>query len=258
MQWTDEAIVLAVQPFAEHAARVSVFSKTQGRFVAMVRGAQSAKQRGVYMPGNGVQATWRARLAEHMGQLTCELAVPYAAYVLADAARLDALHAMCTLLEYCLPEREAHPQLYAPFERLLQALQQQANWPEAYAMLEWTLLSECGFGLDLRNCAATGSRENLVYVSPRSGRAVSEDAGAPYRDRLLPLPACVYKGTSAQTVREAIDVLVLTGYFLHKYLLQPHGRQLPAARERLVRRLQATADTATAADPMPTAAAVHR
>ena len=239
MDWTDDAIILNVRKHGESAAIVSLLTAEHGRHSGLVRGGGGRRARGVLQPGNGVRAQWRARLEEHLGTLSCELTDAVAARVLGDPLRLAALDSACTVADAALPEREAHPRTHAGLGVLMAALAaDDPVWPTVYVKWEIGLLGALGFGLDLESCAATGGNDQLAYVSPKSGRAVSLTAGEPYRDRLLPLPAFLVSGNGAETLEEILDGLRLSGYFLDRHVFS-HGRAVsPPARERLIERLR--------------------
>ena len=239
MEWTDQGIVLAARKHGEGSAVVSLLTRRHGRHAGLVRGGAGRRARGVLQPGNRVEATWRARLAEHLGSLTCELLHPAAAALLGDGLRLGALSAACAIVESALPEREPHPAVFEGLGVLIAALEDgtEGAWATVYVKWELGLLRELGFGLDLERCAATGRNDRLAYVSPRSGRAVSLAAGEPYRNRLLPLPPFLLADGGIGDRREIADGLRLTGYFLESHVFGHHGRRLPAARRRLAERL---------------------
>ncbi len=240
MHWTDEAIVLSSRKHGETSAVARVFSQKHGLSAGVVRGVHSKANRGVIQPGNLVSATWQARLSEHLGAFKCELLEANAAGLMNDAARLAALTSICAVIESSLPERHPYPKLYGIFEAFLATLRSDEGWPEAYVKLELSLLAETGFGLDLSQCAGGGATENLMYVSPKSGRAVSAEAGEPYKEKLLALPAFLLPPPPAGGggSKETLAGLRLTGYFLEHWLLAPHNRKLPPARGRLVQTLQ--------------------
>lgn len=234
MQWSDEAIVLSVRPHGETSALVELLTRSHGRHLALVHGGRSRKLRPVLQTGNHVDATWKARLSEHLGHASIELRRGYAASVLEDAPALAALTSLCALARL-LPERDPHPGLYEITLFVLGFLDDDSVWPALYVRWELALLEELGFGLDLTECAATGSNDRLVYVSPKSGRAVSASAGEPYRDRLLPLPPFLSKERQgAVTKADLAAGLALTGHFLETRLYRPQGERLPEARSRLV------------------------
>ncbi|MDX2074488.1 MAG: DNA repair protein RecO [Alphaproteobacteria bacterium] len=215
---TDNAIVLSVRKHAETSALVEILTEQNGVYKGIVRGAFSKNNRGVYQPGNVIAAHWSARIAEHMGAIRAELHTPYAALIMPHARALALLSSACSLLAAALPERHTYPKLYTAMHQLLAHL---AHAPEScleeYIRFELLLLAQAGFGLDLSRCAATGSSENLAYISPKSGRAVSRDAGEPYKDRLFEFP----------------PDLSATGYFIEHWLFEALHRKVPAARKRL-------------------------
>jgi len=243
MDWSERAIILAVQRHGEHHALVELLAETQGRWRGLVRGGAGRRMAGVLQPGNEVDARWRARLESHLGSLTVELAAARAGAVFADGARLAGLSAACATLSACLPEREAPPGVYEALRSVLDLLADPSmaapDWGAALVRLELGLLGELGYGLDLTRCAASGSREDLIYVSPRSGRAVSAEAGAPYREKLLALPAFLLGRQAGAPDRDAVrQGLELTGFFLERHVLEPYGRRLPPARLRLLERFE--------------------
>jgi DNA repair protein RecO (recombination protein O) len=236
MLWTDEAVVLNVRRHGESAAIVSVFTRNRGRYAGLVRGGFGRKARPVYQQGNVLQVTWRARLAEQLGSLTGELTTPLAARLMADPGRLSGLCAACSLLEATLPERDPHPRLYDALAVYLEQLAGARRWPEGYVRFELALLAELGFGLDLTRCAVSGASEDLIYVSPSSGRAVSRNAAGAYADRLLTLPPFLLGEAPADPAQLAAG-LRLTGTFLRRHLFDASDRSLPDARDRLLARL---------------------
>ena len=232
MDWRDEGIVLSLRKHGESAVIAHLLTQHHGRHAGLVRGGNSTKMRGVLELGNEVSAEWRARLEDHLGAFTVELRESHAARVLSDAGRLSAMLSACALMDVCLPEREPYPNLYAALRSLLAVLPEDA-WAAAYVVWELSLLAELGFGLDLSACAATGVTTGLVYVSPKSGRAVSAAAGAKYMDRLLPLPGFLV-GAGEADEHAILEGLRLTGYFLDRHVLTPHAKALPDARMRIV------------------------
>jgi DNA repair protein RecO (recombination protein O) len=236
VEWSEDAVVLSARRHGESAAIVTVLTRGQGRYAGLVRGGWGRRGRGLYQPGNRVRAGWRARLAEHLGTLSCELIESAAARFLDDPSRLAALSAAAALSEGALPEREPHPATYDGLLALIDALGGEV-WAEAYVLWELGLLAELGYGLDLGRCAATGRNDTLAYVSPRTGRAVSLAAGEPYRDRLLPLPRFL-TGQGGGGPEEVLAGLATTGHFLERHVFQPRDRTLPPARERLAERLR--------------------
>lgn len=242
MEWSEDGIVLSARKHGESAAIVQLLTRDHGRHAGLVRGGAGRKARGIYQPGNRVAAIWRARLAEHLGNYSCELLASLAAGLLDDPVRLAGLASACALTETVLPEREPHPAVHDGLAALLADLDDAAGdgaaaWAQTYVRWELTLLAELGYGLDLSACAATGRNDELAWVSPKSGRAVSLSAGEPYRDRLLPLPSFLLDGGEAGP-GEIEQGLALTGHFFARHVFAPHGRRLPAARTRLAARLR--------------------
>jgi DNA repair protein RecO (recombination protein O) len=242
MQWTDSAIILSSKKYGENSALVRVFSREHGVGGGVLRGALSKQMRGVHQPGNIVSATWQARLPEQLGSFKLELLEPVAAFVMNDSQRLSALTSLCILIESALPERHPYLRLYHSVAQFMRLLKQGESWQAAYVFMELELLAESGFGLDLSCCAATGSKDDLVYVSPKSGRSVSRDAGLIYHDKLLPLPAFIIDPDKKNLAKHAeiLDGMQMSGYFLEHWLLEPHRRKLPAARARLMQLMKET------------------
>lgn len=234
MKWEDEAIVLAARPHGESSTVVQLLTRMHGRHAGLVRGGQGARLRGIYQSGNRVTATWSGRLPEHLGTLECELDCSYAARVLDDSDRLAALSAATAVCEGGMPERELHPACFEGLLALLDVLESD-HWAEVYVRWELALLAELGFGLDLSRCAGGGENDQLVYVSPRSGRAVSLSAGEPYRKKLLALPGFLV-GQGEGGPAAVAEGLALTGFFLERHLFHPHDKPLPAARQRFEQR----------------------
>jgi DNA repair protein RecO (recombination protein O) len=201
-----------------------------GRHAGVVRGGAGRRMTPVLQPGAQLSLEWRARLEEHLGAFRVEPVRSRAAAMMSDRRALAAMGSVAALITAYLPEREAHPTLYAQTVHLLDAMGEAPDWPHLYAEWELALLGELGFGLDLTECAATGRREELVYVSPRSGAAVSREAGTPYREKLLTLPGFLI-GQPGGTMDEALR---LTGYFLqHRAAAAFNKAAPPAARGRL-------------------------
>jgi DNA repair protein RecO (recombination protein O) len=236
MDWRDTGFVLTARRHGENGMIVELLTAEHGRHAGLVRGGQSPKRRAVLQPGNLVAVSWRGRLEEHLGAFDIELVRAHAATLINDADRLAALSSTAALVAVALPEREPHGDVYQSFGELIEALDSR-DWEARYVAWECSLLAALGYGLDLTTCAATGINDDLAYVSPRSGRAVSRSAGTPYHDKLLPLPAFLWCAAPAENA-DIIAGLALTEYFLHHHLLAPHGRTLPEARTRLAERLR--------------------
>lgn len=233
MQWSDEGVILSVRPHGETAAVVEILTRAHGRHLGLVHGGRSRKQRPVLQMGNHVEAVWKARLAEHLGHVNVELVKGYAAQAMDDRLALAGLTSLCGLARL-LPERDPHPNLFEITLFVLGFLDDADVWPALIVRWEMALLEELGFGLDLKSCAATGATNNLIYVSPKSGRAVSAEAGEPYKDRMLRLPPFLAKTGQGQVGEDDVVAgLKLTGHFLETRVLLPRGEALPDARQRL-------------------------
>ncbi|MBR9892344.1 DNA repair protein RecO [bacterium] len=237
MDWRDTGILLSTRRHGETSAILEVFTAKHGRHMGVLRGGTSRKIAPSLQPGAQLDLTWRARLEDHMGAWNVEPQRSRAASAMSDRLSLAGLNAVVALLSFCLPEREAHPALYARTESLLDLLAERELWPLAYMRWEMALLDEMGFGLDLSACAVTGTNEPLDYVSPRTGRAVSALGAGDWVARLLPLPP-VMLGRGTAPDGEILDALRTTGHFLENRLAPALGdRPLPAARGLFLDRL---------------------
>ena len=235
MEWTDEAIVLGTRRHGEANAILEVMTRTHGRHLGLVRGGAGSRLRPVLQPGNGVRATWRARLDDHLGHFAVETTRSRTGVFMASA---HASHGITHLAALCrlLPERDPHEAVHDTLAAILDHFEDRAIAAALVARFELALLTELGFGLDLDACASTGTQADLIYVSPKSGRAVSRAAGEPWRDRLLALPAFlrVDEAPSRPAQDELAAAFALTGFFLVRHVLEPRGAEMPAAREHFI------------------------
>ena len=239
MRLETEAIICAVRPHGEHGAIVRVFTPGEGIVAGYVRGGRSRRMRPVLLPGNLVQAEFRARTDEQLPHLGVELTASRGA-LLSEPLAAAAVEWSTALTAAGLPEGHAYPRLYGALDGLLSAVEAAPTarlWAAALARYELLILVELGFGLDLSECAATGSAEHLAFVSPRSGRAVSAGAGEAYRDKLFRLPPFLREGGAAEWT-DIFDGLRITGHFLARDLLIDRLAEVLAARERLLERLR--------------------
>lgn len=233
MDWQDEGTLILVRPHGESAAIIEVFTAAHGRHAGVVRAGASRRMAAVLQPGTQVAVQWSARLSEHIGAFTVE-PMRQRSGLMSDRLALSGLNAICALLHVAMPERESHPALWRATMALLDALERDTGWSGQYLRWELSLLEELGFGLDLGRCAVTGSREGLIYVSPKTGRAVSAKGAGDWAARLLPLPQ-VLLGQGPASGAEVQEGLAVTGHFLARGL-EPvlNDRPLPAARQRLI------------------------
>ncbi len=237
MEWRDEGVVIGVRAHGETSVIVELFTAEHGRCLGMVRGGRSRLLRPVLQPGNLVMATWRARLEEHLGAFQVEALSLKAGFILADAFRLAGMSSLMALTQL-LPEREPHQKLYEAAHIVLSSMENDDVWPALLVRWEMGLLDELGFGLDLTKCASTGSTDDLIYVSPRTGKAVSRDAGKPYHDKLFGLPAFL-RGAEGLCAADILAGFKLTGYFLERHIFQPRAVSMPQARAWLYEGLTA-------------------
>lgn len=234
MEWRDQGILLSTRRHGETSAIIDVFTPSQGRHAGVVRGGTSRKIAPILQPGAQLDVTWRARLEDHIGAFTVEPVRSRAAAAMGGRLALAGLNAVTSLIRFAVPEREVHLPLYRRTEALLDLLGQDDVWPLGYLRWELSLLEELGYGLDLGSCAVTGATEGLIYVSPKSGRAVSREAAGEWAERMLPLPD-VLRGRGAAVDTEIIEGLHTTGYFLTHHLASGlGGKPLPQARARFI------------------------
>lgn len=234
MQWTDEGIVLGVRRHGEASAILELMTREHGRHLGLVRGGTGRAMRPVLQTGNLVNAVWRARLDQHLGLYVIEginlrvgslLSQSHAVYGITHLA------ALCRLL----PERDPHPTIVPMAETILDHMHDAAVAGSLMVQFEMHILTELGFRLELDSCASTGTQEDLVYVSPRSGRAVSRAAGEPWRDKLLRLPAFLGEAETCEpSLQDIADGFALTGYFLLQRVLEPRGEGFAEARDSFV------------------------
>ncbi|MDH4441582.1 MAG: DNA repair protein RecO [Rhizobium sp.] len=253
MQWTDEAILLGVRRHGETSVIAEMMTRSRGRHLGMVRSGRSRSMQPVLQPGNRLEVTWRARLDEHLGEYRVEPLALRAGRLMESATAVYGVQALGSLLRL-LPERDPHPHLFEALDVILDHLEEPATAGELFVRFELALLNDLGFGLDLEECAATGLREDLAYVSPKTGRAVSRAAGAPWADKMLALPDFLASGTKQGADPESLAAAFrLTGYFLERHVYVPRGLEAGAAREGFcqaaLKTLRALADPGVLAAP---------
>jgi len=236
MEWVDEGVILGTRRHGESNAIVELMTRGHGRHLGLVRGGSGSRMRPVLQPGNSVSAVWRARLDEHLGYYAIEgtrlraatmLAASHAAYGITHLAALTRL----------LPERDPHDDIYDHLVGILDDFDEPLVAATHVVRFEMAMLTELGFGLDLTSCASTGATHDLIYVSPKSGCAVSRTAGEPWRDRLLRLPPFLQDTENLAQPRdehEIVDGFRLTGLFLLRNVLEPRGQGHPDARDGFI------------------------
>ena len=238
MEWTDEAIVLSAARLGDADAVLEVMTPHHGRARGFIKGGLGRRNKANLQPGNRLAVTWRSRLETNLGRFTVELIHSPLGLMMGDGSRLSALSAVIATVASTMNEREEHESVYTGLTAILELLEHDSSglreWAAALTKLELGILTAVGFGLDLSECASTGTHENLIHVSPKSGRAVSAEAGMPYGGRLLELPDFLLaKPVSAPSLDDVIKGLKLTGHFLGRNIWIVHGKGQPAARERL-------------------------
>ena len=236
MEWTDEGIVLGVRRHGESSAIVELLTRSHGRHLGLVRGGAGKRMRPLLQPGNSVTAVWRARLDEHLGYYLIEGTRLRAANMFASSHAVYGVTHLASLVRL-LPERDPHEDIYEMFEHMLDDFDDASGAAAYLIRFELAMLAELGFGLDLETCAAPGSTTDLVYVSPKSGGAVSRTAGAPFHDRMLRLPAFLRQseeGAAPWTEQDLRDGFALTGLFLMRHVLEPRGQGHSDARDGFI------------------------
>lgn len=237
MTFVDDGLILGARAHGETHSVVEIFTEAHGRWAGLVYGGQGRRMAPILQPGNAVRAEWKGR-GEGLGFFTLELQTAHAAALMQDGLSLAALVAAASVARECLPEREPHPRAFRAMAILIAHLDDVEIWPQLMARWELGLLSELGFGLSLDRCASTGAREDLIYISPRSASAVSREAGEPYKEKLLPLPAFLRDAGAGATRDDAVAALTATGYFLETRVLHVSNKPLPEARLRLLQLLK--------------------
>jgi DNA repair protein RecO (recombination protein O) len=236
MEWTDDGIVLGVRRHGESSAIIELLTRDHGRHLGLVRGGASSRMRPLLQPGNGLRAVWRARLDEHLGTYAVEGMQLRAANLLASSHAVYGVTHLASLARL-LPERDPHQDIYDRLQHTLDDFEDAGEAAIHLVRFELAMLAELGFGLDLDHCAATGGTSDLIYVSPKSGGAVSRAAGEPWRDRLLRLPAFLRPGEAGSngwTDQDLQDGFRLTGWFLLRHVLEPRGKGHSDARDGFI------------------------
>lgn len=250
-QWQDQGIVLSARAHGEGGAVVSLLTEHHGRYAGYVRGAHSSKMRGILEPGNLAGVIWHSRVEGNLGSFKLEQDRNLASNMMSDPLKLGALLAACSLCDAALPEREGHSGLFYGFLALMEAMEDNDIWGAAYVMWEIALLKELGFGLNLTRCAGGGDAQCLAYVSPKSGHAVSEEAGAPYKDKLLSLPAFLRPDKGVVTAMEVLKGIKMTGHFLEHWVFAHHSKGVPEERLRFHDRFARSCEPETGSPDLP-------
>ena len=238
MEWHDQGIILTIRKYGEFDAILDVLTREHGRHSGIVKGGLGRRQRGNIQPGNEIDVTWRGRLETHLGTYSVELKNARAVAFLYSSGKLAALNSCSSLLSISLAENEPHELLLDGLLAFLDTLEMAEDnfihWAPLFIRWELGLLTELGFGLNLESCAATGVTDDLIYVSPKSGRAVCREAGLPYHDKMLKLPGFLLGNSENLCSEDIKDGLMLTEFFLDRHMLNPFGKKIPQARRMLM------------------------
>lgn len=237
MEFEDDAYVLSARAYGETGAIVELLTARHGKYAAHVAGGASRRMKPFLQAGARTIVHYRARVSDQLGSAQLEPVGEGPSALFDDRMALAGLSAAAAVAAAALPEREPHPGVFLAFEALTSALMLPEIWPAVFVRFEAGLLQELGFGMDLSKCAATGEVDDLIYVSPRTGRAVSRKAGEPYKDRLLPLPPFMLSAQTGLAVGDVKAGLDLTAHFLELFVFGPINKPLPPARVWLVERL---------------------
>jgi DNA repair protein RecO (recombination protein O) len=236
MEWVDDAIVLGARHFGEGKLVAEVFSREHGRYGGVVHAGR--KSQPILQAGNLVHVGWKARLADQLGfYQPLELVEPHATRLLDDPIALAGLSSAVSLVRSAIAERQAYSQLYDALIVLIEAMPHADVWPALYTRFELGLLAALGYGLDLTRCAVTGETEGLAWISPRTGRAATAEAGEPHKDLLLRLPPFLVNADAELISGDVADAFALAGYFLERRVFDHKGEGMPEARRRLIERL---------------------
>ncbi len=221
MEWLDEGIVLSTKTYGENSALVVIFTSENGLHSGLVRNASSKKLGVALQPSTQVAVRWYGRLEEHLGRFTLETIKSRADLFMSDRLLLSGFNSISTFCLSMLPERQSTRSFYNKTKLILDGMVVNENWPLFYLRWELNMLSELGFGLDLSKCVLTGSKSNLKYISPKSGRAVSADAGEFYKKKLLAFPSIlnVELDRTNFSLSEVVEGLKITGFFIEKWLM---------------------------------------
>ncbi len=239
MNWTDDAFVLSSKRHGESSVILYLLTKNRGKHAGFIRSINKKNIKSTIQPGNLVRVNWRARVEESLGNYNLELIESLSTNFLYNPIYLLTLSSICSLCNETLPEREPVPSIYTCVNEIINLFSEQKEiLISKYIFFELDMLSSLGFGLDLSSCVLTGSRKDLAWVSPKSGKAVSYNSGLEYSNKLLYLPPFLIEKKYTKDIGEIFKALTLTGYFLKKFLYKDMGRNLPLNRIRLFQKIE--------------------
>ncbi len=234
MRWESEGIVLGFNLHNEKSYILEVLTKEYGRHKGLIRGIHSKNLRSIIEPGNEVKALWSGRLETHLGNFTIEPIKSWSSLILSKKDKLTALSSLCSLISLTMAEKQPNELIYYNSKEMIKKISSdEDNWIREYINWELGLLSEIGYGIDLSKCAVTSKKDELVYVSPSSGRAVTLEGAGSYKDRLLKLPNFIVSHEYEYDNNDIMNGLELTEYFLRKRFFEPNNLNFPQSRNRL-------------------------
>lgn len=236
MQFNDEGYIINVRKHGESSLIVTAVTHAHGKLVGYVKGGHSKKNLGVYQLGNLISIDAYARIEENMLTFRTELLRPTSVNFISDSGKLSVLSSFCELSNACMPEKVDLERFFYLIDSFFNFIDEE-NWLVHYSLFEFYLLDFLGVGLDLSECSATGKTENLAYVSPKTGKAVSAEAGEPYKNRLFKFPHYVVDKNYRPNLSEVADLLRMTEFFLNKNFFQTHNLKFPSNRANLLHNL---------------------
>lgn len=238
MQVKDEGYIIKTLKYGENSLIVTVLSIAHGKMTGFIKSAVSKKKLGIYQLGNKISFNAYARVEENMFQFRgVELLESNVVHFLSNPQKLAVLSSFCELFNSSIPDGEPLEGLVRSISQFMDNLDDEM-WLKNYAILEFRLLYFLGIGLDLGSCAATGTIENLAFVSPKSGRAVCLKAGLPYEDKLFKYPHFALNKNILPTKEEVMDLLKMNEFFLKKNFFEAHDLQFPLSRASLIENLR--------------------
>lgn len=220
MKLQGRGVIIGKRLLEENSAIITLFSKESGIYSGVVSKLKAKSGIDIYQVGNLVDFSWNARLASHIGTLRCELVSSYASKLMYDKHKLYSLNSVLSIIGSSLKPHDKHSNLFDQLIIYMDRLVVVGFSFLDYIKMELSILAEAGYGLDISKCCSSGVVEDLIYVSPKSGRAVSRAEGAPYATKLLPLPSFLTSESEPENEQEVRVAFDLTGYFFKRYIFK--------------------------------------
>ena len=234
MRWESNGLILNFSKYNEKSYILEIFTEEHGKHKGIIRGLHSKNKRSIIEPGNEVFATWSGRLETHLGNYNVEPIKLWSSHVLQFKDKLSAISSICSLISLTMAERQPNPIIYFSSKKLIEIVaSKREDWIREYVFWEMQLLSEIGYGLDLERCAVTSKSSDLLYVSPSSGRAVTNEGAGDFRNKLLPLPKFMTDFKANYDNDDIYNALNLTEFFFKKRFFLPNNLNFPQSRNRL-------------------------